>query len=172
MNKNLNCFWFKLFLLTTFKRLSSSKFIVSVCFILLVSCSTASGPTFEEIAPSDYQSIIYIYKVGSFRGSALSWNLSANGKPITIVTNKGYFPYIAGVGNVTFSAKIRAGFGTLLSAAFDSGPELISINVEPNKSYFVKVRVGSAHDLVPELVPIEQGLHEIKNLSIFKTEDN
>ncbi len=133
--------------------------VILVCLVLLASCS-ASGPRFLRETPDTVKANIYVYKVGRFVGSANAWYLSANGRRITVVKNEGYFPFAADPGNVTFSAKLRAGFGTLLLAAFIPEAELITINVEPNKEYFVRFRLGPSMELVPK----EQGLKEIEGI--------
>lgn len=133
------------------------------CLVLLASCATSSGPAFVQTTPDTGKAIIYVYKVGRFLGSGNSWHLSANGQRIAILINEGYIPYVADTGNVTFSVKLRPGIGTLLTAAFMPEAELITINAEPNKTYFVRFRLGPSM----ELVSSEQGLQENQNSKQF-----
>lgn len=127
------------------------------------ACASASGPKFTPVAAQTDKAVIYIYRVGSIVGAANSWHLQANGKRVTKVTNGGYYVHYSRPGNVTFSAELQPGVGTLLLAPLLPVEELITVPAKAGEIYYVRFKIGPSMQLVNQF----EGQSEIKSLNMF-----
>jgi len=123
---------------------------ILIGFLPLLGC--AAGPAFTKIEkiPED-AGLVYIYRPGSAFGAAVSYDVKANGIPVTRLTPGGYYPHFAKPGETEFSAKTES-------------TSSITLDVKAGQTYYVKgtvgvgILVGRPH-LV--LVPAEIGEKEI-----------
>lgn len=75
---------------------------------LIAGCA-ASGPAFKPIDPIPTgKGVVYIYRQSGFVGGGVYGTVTANNKPITKITNGGYFPYVSDPGPVHFEVSTEA----------------------------------------------------------------
>jgi hypothetical protein len=97
-------------------------------FLSLLGCAT--GPAFTKIEkiPED-TGLVYIYRPGSAFGAAVSYDVKANGNPITHLTPGGYYAYLAKPGEIEFSAKTES-------------TSSLTLDVKAGQTYYIKGTVG------------------------------
>jgi hypothetical protein len=72
---------------------------------------------------------------------------------------------------VTFSTKLRPGFGNFLTAQLESEHEVITINVEPGEVYFLRFTLPAGllgPGTAMELVDKSTGETEIRDLKLLE----
>jgi hypothetical protein len=134
---------------------------------VLAGCST-SGPAFQEENPAEARALVYVYRQSKTGGSASAFKIFANGQHITNMSNGGYFPYSAPVGQLDLSAKIKANvlnFGFFLP--FVAKPEL-RLDVAPGETYFVELQFGSVSGTKLIQVDGRVGLQQIRSCNRTK----
>ena len=127
--------------------------IFSILFISFLSGCAAKGPAFSKIDNlSADRGLVYIYRVPSIKGAAISYDIKVGENAITTLKNGGYFPYQTTPGEVEFSAKTEA-------------RSAVTIDVEAGQTYYVKgslsvgFLMGRPH---LSIVPIDVGEKEIQ----------
>jgi hypothetical protein len=130
-------------------------------FLLLATCalivSCAGGPSFvnvEEIP--EQKGLIYLYRKSSLFGVAIVPQIWCNGAPIVSLKSGGYYAYFADPGKTFITAKTESRTG-------------VTIEVEPGKTYYVRLRIGMgivAGRPHLTLVDEEKGAKEIKGCKL------
>ncbi len=105
---------------------------VSICFIVLVGCSSSAlmthdVPQFPE--PGDGKGMVFFYRPSAFTGAAISYDVFSGTQKIGGVKNGTYFYTEVDPGMHEFWAKTEA-------------KKNIIIAVDANKKYYVKCGVG------------------------------
>jgi hypothetical protein len=99
--------------------------------IFLLRCAPL-GPIFQKIDTiPDNSGLVYIYRPSKGFGSGLSYEVKANGIPITILYNGGYYPYITEPGEIEFLAQTES-------------KSAVTIDVKAAQTYYIRgtVRLG------------------------------
>jgi hypothetical protein len=100
--------------------------ITSLLLLAFLSGCAAKGPAFTQIDNlSTDKGLVYIYRVPSIKGAAISYDIYANEKPIFTLKNGGYFPYQTNTGEIEFSASTEA-------------KSAITVDVEAGQTYYIK----------------------------------
>ena len=112
---------------------------------ILTGCASASGPklsetTLAEPAPGDAQ--IVFFRPGNFAGGARAPSVDINGVTTCDLPNNGAFAYNVGPGHVTVA----------LSHWDMPGTSQLAFDVEPDKSYYVRVDVDEGKAWAPGLI--------------------
>lgn len=141
------------------KSLVSALILIFLLGGLLLIPNCATGPKFTkiEIIPEN-MGLVYIYRPGKVMGAAVSYQIKANGVPITRVNPGGYYAYLAKPGEIEFLAKTESSSS-------------ITIDVKPGETYYIKGTVGVGFfvgrpHLV--LVPTEVGEKEIEKCKLLE----
>jgi hypothetical protein len=149
-----------------------AKFFFGLSAMLLIVCTitgcSATGKNFVPVEPEANKALIYIYRPDRFLGSGNVWYLSANDAQVTAVRNGGWFAYHSKPGEVTFYSNLRPGVGTILQGSLDSDKEMITIDVETGKTYFVKFDHRMSGPYM-ELVDNGTGDSEIRGLKMMES---
>jgi len=130
-------------------------------FVLLLSflssCS-AKGSAFTKIDNfSADKGLVYIYRVPTFQGSAISYDIKVDENAITTLQNGGYFPYQTNPGEIEFSASTEA-------------TSAVTLDVEASQTYYIKgslsvgFMMGRPHLSV---VPNKVGEKEIQECALL-----
>ena len=116
--------------------MKSTRLAVSVAVIALVAtaavsgCAPTLGPAFKTVEKiPDNAAVVHIYRPGKFAGSAVSYDVKANGAVVTTLYNGGYYPYVARPGEIEFSAKTEA-------------TSSVTLDVKAGEIYFIRGTVG------------------------------
>ena len=125
----------------------------------------ASGPVFSRSVPKPGTALIHIYRLAETIGGGASYCLGANQELITIITNGGYYTYVASPGNTTFSMKHKPGI--IIVLRLRPFQDVITVPAEAGEIYFVRFDyVGRM-----ELVSTAEGEREIQELHRFERAD-
>lgn len=104
----------------------SFSIISAILLLLFLSGCAAKGPAFTQIDNlSVDKGLVYIYRVPSIKGAAISYDIHANKNPIFTLKNGGYFPYQTNPGEIEFSASTEA-------------KSAITLDVEAGQTYYIK----------------------------------
>jgi len=110
------------------KKRSLVLLLLLIGLFLLSSCAT--GPAFKKIETiPENMGLVYIYRPGKAMGAAVSYQVKANGVPITRLNPGGYYAYLAKPGEIEFSAKTES-------------TSSITIDIKPGETYYLKGTVG------------------------------
>ena len=121
----------------------------------MLSCAHGpSGPSFvkEEKIP-EQKGLVYLYRIGP---SGVVPVISCNGKTFVSLKSGSYYPYFADPGKNFFSAQTES-------------YTQVSVDVEPGKTYYVRLRVGIGFFVErPNLVLVDEakGANEIKGCKL------
>lgn len=97
-----------------------------VLFLTFLSGCSAKGPAFTRIDNiSADKGLVYIYRVPSFKGSAISYDITVDETAITTLQNGGYFPYQTNPEEIEFSASTEAS-------------NAVTLDVEAGLTYYIK----------------------------------
>jgi len=150
--------------------------------IYLSGCAaTGTGPQFELYSPKSDTAIIYHYRLDVFKGSAMSYDVLSNSKPLTHIGNGGYFKEIVSPIETPLEIEYRTkltqdhGFnlpiimiGNVITNAFAEFEIVYKLDVEAGKKYFLKWAPQIFKEIpYVELVPEETAINEIANLRAF-----
>jgi len=129
-------------------------FFIFLNITLMLSC--AHGPSFvkEEKIP-EQKGLVYLYRKG-LSGALLVPVISCNGKTFVSLKSGCYYPYFADPGKNFFSAQTES-------------YTQVSVDVEPGKTYYVRLRVGIGFFVGrPHLILVdeEKGAKEIKGCKL------
>ncbi len=150
--------------------------VVTVCVIFLpvIGCGV-SGEKFVPVTTPPGKAVVYIYRPHSMRGGSAEWTLMANDKPLTIIKNGGYYPYITEPGHIKFTAKQRPSVFYIADALLSGELDLYSLSVEAGETYYLHFKwppggLGGP----PKLLPVskeegEKKLKSTKRLSEFSS---
>ena len=119
--------------------------------VLLAGCTSLGPPFMAEPSIPEEKALVYIYRPGSFVGSAISYLVTANDMPVVTLYNGGYFPYFADPQMIRFWAKTES-------------ESFVIIEVEAGQTYYIKGTVGMGIVMgrpVLTLMPPEIGQYEI-----------
>lgn len=122
----------------------------------LTSCGS-SGAAFNPANPPPGKGIVYIYRQPSIFAWAISATLTANGVPVTKVSNGGYFPYVGQPGDTLFVAKTESS-------------KRATVRVEQGRSKYLKGEMifGRSKGLLKLTeVPPSLGASEIKECKLL-----
>jgi Protein of unknown function (DUF2846) len=132
--------------------------VASVVGLSLTSGCATTGPAFAKVEniPAD-KGLIYIYRPSSFKGAAVKYTVHVKDKATMRLTNGGYFPYFADLGENEVWAKTEA-------------KSSVTLDVKPGQTYYVKggVRMGFAvgrPDL--SLQPADIGAAEVSECKLI-----
>lgn len=144
-------------------------------YLVLAGCASRGstpGPefTFEPI-PQE-KALVYIYKQPSFATSGTAYVVRSDTETIALVTNGGYYPYLAEPGQLTI-------YGRLRLFVLENERRLISLPVEAGKVYYLRfefadldprARDTSTSKPAPRLVHVAGaiGAWEIQGLQRFQ----
>jgi len=105
---------------------------------IFVGCATSTHFTPVTNIPPD-KALVYLYRRASqFQGSAISHEIYVNQKPVTVIYNNVYYPYLATPGEVQFIG-LEKGLGQFALANFVHSKYTIGqINVEAGKTYYLR----------------------------------
>ncbi|MDD5477571.1 MAG: DUF2846 domain-containing protein [Candidatus Omnitrophica bacterium] len=125
------------------------------------------GPSFKQAQIPAGKAVVFIYRpAGSgVGGAALPFDVKANGKALTTLTQGGYYAYVTEPGNIEFTA-FDTGF-MAPSSIFS-----IAVDAKAGLAYYLKGAhgkgtMGRAH---LELVSPEAGAHEIADCKLTTTQ--
>lgn len=108
------------------KNSKSFAVILSVLFFSFLSGCAAKGPAFSKIDNlSSDKGLVYVYRVPSIKGAAISYDIKVGENVITTLKNGGYFPYQTNPGEIEFSAATEA-------------KSAITLDVEAGQTYYIK----------------------------------
>jgi len=132
--------------------------VAAVVGLSLMSGCATKGPAFtkvENIPPN--KGLIYIYRPSAFGGAAVKYTVHVKDKATKRLTNGGYFPYFADVGENEVWAKTEA-------------KSSVTLDVKAGQTYYVKggVRMGFAvgrPDLA--IVPESVGAAEVAECKLI-----
>jgi hypothetical protein len=121
----------------------------------MLSC--AGGPSFvkEEKIP-EQKGLVYLYRKRSPVGVIIVPRIWCNAKPVVSLKSGGYYPYFADPGKNIFTT-------------FTETSSEISIDVEPGKTYYVKLHFGVGLTVGrPHLTLVDEkkGAKEIKGCKL------
>lgn len=126
-------------------------------FFTITGCASVQGPAFVKIENiPEKKALIYIYKTYTKIGSAAKFRIKANDEIITTIPNRGYYPYMASPGKITFSSWLVPGPGTYIAALLEPWYEHMSINVEAGKTYYLKFEMRAYGK--PTLTRVQEAL--------------
>lgn len=93
-------------------------------FLALTNCGS-QGAAFTPVKPPPGKGVVYVYRQPSVFAWAITPTLSADGVPITKVSNGGYYPYLGPSGDTLFVAKTESS-------------KRATVRVEQGKSKYLK----------------------------------
>jgi hypothetical protein len=136
-------------------------FVLAILGVAMLGCS-AHGPLFDPAAsaPRQGQGTIVVYRISRGPGAANAWYLNANGRPLTVITNGGYYAYQADPGNVTFSARLKP---NVLNwwAVLLGFHDLITVPVEAGQVYYVRFNLFETMEMIDQETALKE-LHELR----------
>lgn len=146
--------------------------LCTLASLIFLGCAT-SGPKFTAAAaPAPGKALIYVYRAASFVGAAGYDLVYVNTDYVATIRSGGYAHYEAPQGTAIFYLTPRAVLyvNTVFAALTNAQKkqyEKLRMEVEPGKTYYVKIGVAfSGHDM--EAVDEATAVSEISGLHLAK----
>ncbi len=117
--------------------ISFGLFLGSCC---LAGCGV-NGTAYAPVTPPPGKGVVYVYRKPSFVGCVAEGMLRANGVPVTILSNGGYFPYVGPPGDTLFTSKI-------------DWNRRATVRVQHGKAKYLKAEFGGPTARVLELTEV------------------
>ncbi len=166
--------------MTTLRNIAFTFLIV----IFIVGCGHApkgTGPKFTYSVPGAGMAKVYHYRVEKLAGNGIYYYLFMNGDFVTIIGNGGYYIQDLLPGEYIYATtKQVTGVGiiaiTYVTKEIDnkmaSAKQALTLNVEPNKSYYLRWSYTLSGAAEVEQVEEPVALKEIEGLKRFEYKSN
>lgn len=130
----INCLDYRIFILM----------LLAVACVSLSGCAvTATGEKFSLTKQQSNKAVIYHYREDAFKGSAFSYDILSNEKPLTRLGNGGYYKEVIEPGSINYRTLLTQDKGImilddLITNSYQEFEQAFSLDTEPNKVYFLK----------------------------------
>lgn len=151
-----------------------SMLLISITLFFFGCAVKGTGPMFSLEEPKADVTIVFHYRVPSFIGSAMQYDILSNGTPLTRIGNGGYFKEIVNPGQTIYETRMTTRGGPLIiqRAAANARAKFIqaySFTAEVGKLYFFRWTPDLSANTPPviEQIPKEEALQQLKGLRSF-----